>query len=75
MTGFGAWAATAVEVFGEIKPLAGRLPQDRFEVAVPDGDPHGDAAGRLLGSVAREVGLRQAVDVRRGGEQAASSFA
>lgn len=74
MGGFEEWAAAAVEVFGEIKPLADRLPQDRFEVVVEEHEHHGGAAQRLLDGVAREVGLRQAVDVRSAPEQTPSSF-
>jgi 3-oxoadipate enol-lactonase len=72
--GLEEWAATAVEVFGEIKPLADRLPQDRFEVVVEEQEHHGGAAQRLLDDVSREVGLRQAVDVRTTPEQTPSSF-
>ncbi|WP_320775625.1 alpha/beta hydrolase [Streptomyces sp. CRN 30] len=74
MDGFEEWAARAVEVFGEIKPLADRLPQDRFEVVVEEHEHHGGAAGRLLDTVAREVGLRQTVEVRTVPEQTPSSF-
>ncbi|WP_328723096.1 alpha/beta hydrolase [Streptomyces sp. NBC_00247] len=74
MAGLEEWAATAVEVFGEIKPLADRLPQDRFEVVVEQHAHHGGAAQRLLDGVSREVGLRQAVDVRSAPEQPPSSF-
>jgi pimeloyl-ACP methyl ester carboxylesterase len=74
VSGFEEWAAAAVEVFGEVKPLADRLPQDRFEVVVADHERLGDAAQRLLDVVAREVGLRQAVHVRSAPQQAPSSF-
>jgi pimeloyl-ACP methyl ester carboxylesterase len=74
MVGLEEWAATAVEVFGEIKPLADRLPQNRFEVVVEKHERHGGAAQRLLDGVSREVGLRQAVDVRSTPEQTPSSF-
>lgn len=74
MSGLEEWAATAVEVFGEIKPLADRLPQDRFEVVVEEDEHHAGAAERLLDGVAREIGLRQAVDVRSAPERAPTSF-
>jgi len=74
VTGFEEWAAAAVEVFGEVKPLADRLPQDHFEVAVADHERLGSAAGRLLDSVAHEVGLRQTVHVRAAPQPAGSSF-
>lgn len=74
MGGFQEWAAAAVEVFGEIKPLADRLPQDRFEVVAEEHEHHGGAAGRLLAVAAAEAGLRQVVDVRTAPQQAPTSF-
>lgn len=74
MVGFEEWATAAVEAFGEIKPLADRLPQDRFEVVIDEFERHGAPAGSLLGRVAREVGLRQRVDVASAPGQAPSSF-
>lgn len=74
MGGFEEWAAAAVEVFGQVKPLADRLPQDRFEVVMAGHERLGDAAQHLLDVVAREVGLRQAVHVRSTPQQAPSSF-
>jgi 3-oxoadipate enol-lactonase len=73
MSGLEEWAAAAVEVFGQVKPLAGRLPQDRFEV-VADRERFGDAPEHLLGTAAREAGLRQAIHVRSTPRPAASSF-
>jgi pimeloyl-ACP methyl ester carboxylesterase len=70
--GFEEWAATAVGVVGELRPLADRLPQDRFAVVL---DEHfGGAAQRLLDRVAGEVGLRQAIEVRATPAQSQTSF-
>ncbi|WP_431911912.1 alpha/beta fold hydrolase [Micromonospora carbonacea] len=74
MNGFEEWAAAAVETFGEVKPLADRLPQARFEVGVVGHERVGGAAQLLLDSAAREVGLRQAIHVRAVPQQAPSSF-
>lgn len=68
------WAVYAVEVFGELKPLADRLPQDRFDVVVEDGAYPGAAPERLLNGVAREIGLRQEIHVGTAPRQASSSF-
>jgi 3-oxoadipate enol-lactonase len=74
MTGLEEWATNAVDVFGEVKPLADRLPQHRFEVVVEDHERLGEAAQHLLDGVAREVGLRQAIHVCSGPQQAPTSF-
>ncbi|MEU9336644.1 alpha/beta hydrolase [Streptomyces sp. NPDC048290] len=74
MRGPGEWADTAVEVFGQIKPLADRLAQDRFEVVVAEHEQHGGAAQRLLDRLSRETGLRQTVDVRATPDQTPTSF-
>ena len=74
MNGFQEWAAAAVEVFDEIKPLADRLPQDRFEVVAEEQEHHGGAAQLLLTAVAAEVGLRQVIEVRTAPQQAPTSF-
>lgn len=74
MSGLEEWATNAVEVFGEVKPLADRLPQDRFEVVVEDRERLGEAPQCLLNGVAREVGLRQAIHVCSAPQQAPSSF-
>jgi 3-oxoadipate enol-lactonase len=74
MNGLEEWMANAVEVFYEVKPLADRLPQDRFEVITEDHDRFGEAPLRLLNGVAREVGLRQAIHVCSAPQQAPSSF-
>ena len=58
------WATEAIEAFSYIKPLADRLPQDQFEVTTEDRDGFGDAPQHFLNSVARAVGLRQAIHVR-----------
>src|SRR5690242_3690455 len=74
MTDLEGWLTTAVEVFAEVKPLADRLPQDRFEVVIDDGYQHGEAAQRLLGCLARQVGLRQAIQICSAPQQPPSSF-
>ncbi|GAA3096569.1 alpha/beta fold hydrolase [Streptosporangium carneum] len=74
MSGPKEWAAHAVEVFGQVKPLADRLPQDRFEVVVEDLERLGEASQRLFDRLAHEVGLRQAIHVCSAPQQAPSSF-
>jgi 3-oxoadipate enol-lactonase len=74
MGGLEEWAANAVDVFSQVKPLADRLPQDRFEVVVKDREHLGEAPQRLLDGVAREVGLRQAIYVCATPQRAPSSF-
>jgi pimeloyl-ACP methyl ester carboxylesterase len=74
VSGLEEWAANAVEVFGEVKPLADRMPQDRFEVVVEDRERLGEVPARMLDGVAREVGLRQAIHVCSAPQQAPSSF-
>jgi 3-oxoadipate enol-lactonase len=74
MRGLEEWASNAIEVFTEVKPLADRLPQDRFEVVLEDRERLGEASQRLLDGVAREVGLRQAIHVCSAPRQAPSSF-
>ncbi|MFD2467726.1 alpha/beta fold hydrolase [Amycolatopsis silviterrae] len=74
MGGAAEWADTAVEVFREVRPIADRLPQDRFEVIADRHERRGDAAQRVLGAVARETGLRQQIDVRTAPGQTATSL-
>ncbi|TDB90676.1 alpha/beta hydrolase [Actinomadura sp. KC216] len=69
-----AWAATAVEVCGEVKPLADRLPQDRFEVVVEDHERLGAAPQRMLDGAARAAGLRQTIRVCSAPRRPSSSF-
>jgi 3-oxoadipate enol-lactonase len=68
------WATEAIEAFSFIKPLADRLPQDQFEVTTEDHDRFGDAPQHFLNSVARAMGLRQAIHVRSAPQLARSSF-
>lgn len=74
MAGIEEWAANAVEVFGQLKPLADRLPDDRFEVVVADRERLREGTQRLLDGVARAVGLRQAIHVYAAPQRAPNSF-